>query len=844
MIKRKKIHTLIILCIIIVLSSFHYSVKVLSLASSLKPNVLILNSYNRGMLWTDDEVNGILKTIETSNKFPQIYVEYMDWKTFGTNENLNLLYKDFQYKYSNKKIDLIICTDDKAVEFAVQNRQALFSDAPIVFSGLNNLEKKLDFSKVNNITGTSEILFPSENIKLALNLNPALKNIYLLYDNSDSSLSIANSAIDIIKKDYPQLSVFSLNKLSISEMLIKVKTLDKNSLILLSSYFNDVDGSKVNYNYFYDKLSANSPVPIFSLYTYALKYGITGGVMIDGHLHGMEAGNIALKIINGEKADAIPITNTNAIRTVLDYNQLKKLGINLSKVPEEAEVINKPFSFIETYKNLVISVFTVLLMLILFIIILLMHIRKINKLKKDLLASNDELTCLYEEAAAADDELKANYINLTKVQEQLEYSAYHDALTGLYNKLKFYDFVNSNLKLLERNNSMAAILYIDIDNFKIANDTLGHIIGDKFLLQISQRLKSYSRENAALFRIDGDEFVFYIKDVASKEEVANFASNILKSFKQSFKAENNVMTFSVSIGISMFSLDGKNVETLLKCADIAMYKVKSSGKNSYMFYNSSISDELQNKFNIQKHFKQALDNEEFILYYQPQVNVKTNKIDGFEALIRWNSPNLGFVSPIKFISIAEESGFIIPLGEWILKESCAFIKKLNEEKGSSYKIAVNISVMQLLQDNFVDMVIDVLKSTDLDPKLLELEITESIIMESIELIEDKLSYLKAMGITIAMDDFGTGYSSLASLKKLPISTLKIDKLFIDDISIECNKSITDTIIVLGHRMGLKIVAEGVENEFQLDYLKKNNCDIIQGYLFYKPIPASELEKMV
>ncbi|MDT8717243.1 EAL domain-containing protein [Clostridium sp. 19966] len=838
----KRIHRIII-CIIIIISSFHYSVKALG-DSSLKPNVLILNSYNSGLLWTNEEVNGILSKIQNSSRLPQIYTEYMDWKSFGTQENLNLLYKDFQYKYSSKKIDLIICTDDKAVDFAIENRAALFSNASIVFCGLNNLDKKIDLSKVNNITGSNEVIFPSENIKLALKLNPALKNVYFIYDNSADGIAIANSAIADIKKNYKNLSLFSLNNLSISDMLDKVKTIDKDSVILLCSYSNDSEGSKINYNYFYDKLSNNSPVPILSLYTYALNHGMTGGVMVDGYLHGREAGNLALKIINGQNIDSLPIKSTNAVKTLLDYNQLKKLNIDLSSVPSNVEIVNKPFSFIETYKNIVILTFTILAMLILFIALLLAHIRKINRLKKELVDNNEELTYLYEEAAAADDELKANYVNLSKAQEELEYSAYHDALTGLFNKLKFYDHISSHIKLLNASSSMEALLYIDIDNFKIANDALGHLSGDKLLFQISQRLNLFSDENSSLYRIDGDEFVFYLKNVISKDEVSQFASKIIESFKQSFKVENNVMSFSSSIGIAMFPFDGDNIEALLKCADMAMYKVKTNGRNSYMFYNSSINDEVQNKFNIQKHLQKALDNEEFIIYYQPQINLKDNAIDGFEALIRWNSPELGFVSPIKFISIAEDSGFIIPLGKWILKKSCEFIKALNMSRASSYKIAVNISVMQLLQDDFVDVINSVLKETGLEPSYLELEITESIIMESIDLIEDKLEYLKFMGITIAMDDFGTGYSSLASLRKLPLTTLKIDKLFIDDISLSSNTNMTDTIIALGHRMGLKIVAEGVENQFQLDYLKENNCDIIQGYLFYKPLPPSELEQIV
>jgi EAL domain-containing protein (putative c-di-GMP-specific phosphodiesterase class I) len=278
---------------------------------------------------------------------------------------------------------------------------------------------------------------------------------------------------------------------------------------------------------------------------------------------------------------------------------------------------------------------------------------------------------------------------------------------------------------------------------------------------------------------------------------------------------------------------------------MAMYKVKERGKNGFCFYNSLINDEIQARVNIEKYFKKALDNNEFVLHYQPQVNVKTKKIEAFEALVRWKSPELGLVSPLKFIHIAEETGFIVPLGEWILKTSCEFLKQINTVKSSDYKISVNISVMQLLQENFSDMVERVLSETGLSPTLLELEITESIIMESPDLIVAKLKLLRDKGISIALDDFGTGYSSLAYLRKIPITTLKIDKLFIDDISsAECNTALTDSIIDLGHKIGLTIVAEGVETNHQLEYLECNECDIIQGYLFSKPLPPEEIEKVL
>jgi diguanylate cyclase (GGDEF)-like protein/PAS domain S-box-containing protein len=441
-----------------------------------------------------------------------------------------------------------------------------------------------------------------------------------------------------------------------------------------------------------------------------------------------------------------------------------------------------------------------------------------------------------------------SHMDITELKDyesELQYVAYHDALTGLNNRLLLYDTIGLRLSEHKTATLMDAMLFIDTDNFKFVNDTLGHSFGDKFLLKVAMRLLAFLEDNCELFRLGGDEFIFYIKNVSNKSSIEAYANKIIEGFSEPFSIDGNSISTSVSIGISLFPYDGTDVDSLLKYADMAMYKVKERGKNGFCFYNSIISDEIQARVNIEKYFKKALDNNEFILHYQPQVNVQTKKIEAFEALVRWESPELGLVSPLKFIHVAEETGFIVPLGEWILKSSCEFLKALNTAKSTDYKISVNISVMQLLQDNFTEMVERILAETDLEPTLLELEITESIIMESPDLIVGKLKLLREKGISIALDDFGTGYSSLAYLRKIPITTLKIDKLFIDDISSAgCNTALTDSIIDLGHKIGLTIVAEGVETNAQLEYLEFNKCDIIQGYLFSKPLPPSEIHKIL
>lgn len=431
---------------------------------------------------------------------------------------------------------------------------------------------------------------------------------------------------------------------------------------------------------------------------------------------------------------------------------------------------------------------------------------------------------------------------IVEYQNRLQSLAYNDQMTNLPNRVFLYEKIGTELDEFSKNNVCCAVLYIDTDNFKLINDYLGHSFGDKLITEVGRRLKRFITDKTHLFRLGGDEMIFYLIDVKGKEEVEVFARQVINSYREPYNIGGNIFHITASIGISMFPQDGVSIEQLLKNADMAMYKVKEHGKNGYCFFDSSINDELGRKIKMEADLRKALVDNEFLLYYQPLVNASSQKIEGFEALIRWNSLQMGLVSPMEFISVAEETGFIVPIGEWVLRTACDYIRQLNEKYGQRFKVSVNISVIQLMQNNFSEMVLGVLEDTGLEPKFLELEITESNVLDSPSMIE-KLKVLRKKGVSVALDDFGKGYSSLSCLRQLPITKLKIDKSFIDDISqIGSKKSITDSIIAIGHKAGLCVVAEGVETKEQLDYLVQNKCDIIQGYYFGKPLPPEECEK--
>lgn len=468
----------------------------------------------------------------------------------------------------------------------------------------------------------------------------------------------------------------------------------------------------------------------------------------------------------------------------------------------------------------------------------LIDISKRKQAEFNLSTSYQELEATYEQLTATQQELEGQYDMLLENQKNMHRLAYVDSLSNLPNRLSLLETME---KYFRTPGGRAALLFVDTDNFKYINDTLGHKSGDILIRQASERLQSVMREGDLLSRLGGDEFVIFLKDIKGREEVLELAEEIMRVFRRSFLIGESNLYVSSSIGISYYPEDGETTEEMLMNADVAMYRAKEEGKGTYVEYDKSMHTVFNDRMNIEKHLRSAMNNNEFELHYQPQLELGTGRISGFEALIRWNSPVLGFVSPLSFIKVAEDSRLIIYIGEWVLREACRFMNRIHQLTGIPYRISVNISIIQLLQEDFVEMVLDSLEESGLTASSLELEITESIFMESFGSTVGKLEALKARGIRIALDDFGTGYSSLSYLQQLPISTLKMDKIFIDSLEDKAySEAFVQMIIVLGHKMGLDVVAEGVEDAGQLEFLRASDCDKVQGYLISRPVPQQEV----
>ena len=441
--------------------------------------------------------------------------------------------------------------------------------------------------------------------------------------------------------------------------------------------------------------------------------------------------------------------------------------------------------------------------------------------------------------------LEANEIELKKNYDHIEQLAYHDGLTGLYNRVAFMKFAYEVFNTSGASLSEHAVFFIDLDNFKNINDTLGHDYGDLLLKQVSDKLTELTQKDDILARTGGDEFLILRPNYKSVNELKKFAQSLIDIVRTPFDLDGETGHVSMSLGISCFPDNGLTISELIKNADIAMYTAKTSGKNQYRFFESFMDDDVNRKNELTDILEKVIDKNEVYLKYQPQVNITTGEITGYEALMRINSDEIGNISPAEFIPIAEDSGLINQLGEWALYEACIFNQKIIKSGLAKPKVSVNVSTSQLEKNDFVEIIKSIPSKTGMDLKYLEIEITESVLMDSFEHNLDLINKIKELGVSIALDDFGTGYSSFNYLTQLPIDTLKIDKSFIDGIcSNEKDEYIADTIISLAHKMDIAVVAEGVEDTDQLAILKAQLCDTLQGYLFSKPLDAVELIKLL
>jgi diguanylate cyclase (GGDEF)-like protein len=432
-----------------------------------------------------------------------------------------------------------------------------------------------------------------------------------------------------------------------------------------------------------------------------------------------------------------------------------------------------------------------------------------------------------------------------QVEEKIRYQALHDLLTGLPNRLLFNELLSKTLSNATRNSESLAVIFLDLDRFKVINDTLGHTLGDQLLQSVAQRLQDLLRGGDTIARWGGDEFTILLPRVTDIEEVTQVAYRILQALENAFHLQGHELYVSASLGIALLDRNSPDAETLIQHADAALYYAKDKGRNNYQFYSVSLSAKNPELLTLEKSLRYALERNELRLYYQPRVNIATGEITSMEALLRWQHPEMGLVAPSVFIPLAEESGLIIPVGEWVLRTACSQNKTWQDAGFPPIMIAVNLSLKQFRQPKLVEIIATVLEQTGLEPRFLELEIMETTAIEDVDFTRTVLEDLQQMGVYISIDDFGTGHSSLSRLQLLPLHNLKIDQSFIKDLTQDAKVAhIIKAIVTLGHSLGLKLTAEGVETQEQLEFLKSINCEEVQGFLFYRPLSAEKATEIL
>jgi len=438
-------------------------------------------------------------------------------------------------------------------------------------------------------------------------------------------------------------------------------------------------------------------------------------------------------------------------------------------------------------------------------------------------------------------ELERTLKTLDKQRKELEYQANHDSLTSLPNRILFTDRLNQSIKLAKRNNTKIALIYVDLDHFKEINDSLGHHVGDKILIELTKRLKQKIRNSDTISRLSGDEFGIIINDVNNVDDILKFIEELMKIAEEPFSIEKHTLHVAMSLGISVYPDDGDDVSILLKNSDAAMYEAKNNGRNTYSFYDPAMTEKAFQRVFLETALIKAIKHDELQVFFQPQIDAGLNTLVGMEALARWQHPTMGLITPDKFIPLAEDTGMIVQLDRVIMKKALIQFKKWKQEKLNPGKLAINLAIKQLESDDFIYFLKNLLNDEQCTYTNIEFEVTESQIMKNPEKSIKILEEISDLGISIAIDDFGTGYSSLAYLKRLPINKLKIDRSFIKDLPGDAeDAAITKTIISLCDSLNLKVIAEGVETKEQRDFVLNNGCKFIQGFLYSRPL---EIEKM-
>ncbi len=920
--------------------------------------ILIIHSYNIEYQWTADIQQGILDTVQNSGKPHLICTEFMDWKRFPDDARIDLFSRQIAIKYPPGSVDLVVVSDDRALEFAIASRETLFPGLPLVHCGVFEESAARILEDEENLTGVYEDQTVSKTIETALAIQPEPRAAYLISDLDQSGQTSELRIRQALEQITPDLPVRSLSDMTITQIEREVSFLGKHDLVFIGSYSRDKSGLIYTGEALIERVANASGTPVYVLNTHHLGTGALGGYLFSPYIMGKHAARQALQILSGVPADAIPPISQASYVRLFDYEAVRRFSIR--SLPRDSQFINRQPTFWDLHGRTLLLMIAGFGLCFFFILVFLVFIRRQKGLTRDLAEKNIRINQLNDELAESSRELRAQLEQLSTVKKTLEKSeeqyrlasiGSNDALwdwdyetqtthyssrwfemtgfssekqedlvltdmmhpddrekyteavrnhiegktehimeevrvrtaygswkwidirgTAIYNgtgklthitgsitdidgrksreseieALAYYDPLTT---LPNRTNALricremiretpmegqSGIIFVNITNFTLINNMFGHATGDKVLINTANILSSMMNEHVRIARFGGDQFILFISET-STAFMEKYAQLVIRLLSRKMEVEGRMYYLSITAGVALYPDHARTPEDLFQKADAALHRAKILGQAGYYLYNEDIQQALAYRLELETGLRTAIDNGEIYVAYQPQINLVSGKIDGLEALARWNNPRHGEISPGMFIPIAEQTGQIDAIGFYVVQAALNFIKRAEPLGHNDFTVSINVSVRQMQANDFVPRLIQFVEQSGVSPGRINVEITESFLIESIDLMAEKLTQLRDAGFLLSLDDFGKGYSSLAYLKELPVHFVKIDKVFIDDIKAgDRTKLLTESIITLSHSLGLKVVAEGVEDEEQYLYLKEHQCDIIQGYYFSRP----------
>ena len=761
--------------------------------------VLFISSYSESYELVDIQKTGLHDIFDKAGV--SLDIEYMDMKQYNTPENVRLFYEHLAYKLSShSKYDAVITGDDAALHFAEDHQDELFKDIPIVFFCVNDIAYAEHFSENPLITGAVENFYLKDTVEVALRFQPQAKQITGIYDDTLSGEG-DRKQFNALRKDFKGYTFSAIDSsiYTLKEFKKQLAAVPPDSIVIYLNAAEDKDGNQYTIPECVSLITGYCRAPVYRTGIGGIGGGLIGGKVVCYSESGQKAASMVMEIFKGTDPASMPVVIKGESKYIFDYVLLKKYGIKLSLVPEGAVIINKPVPLIDQYKPLLRPILIFLsAVLALFALVFYDNMRR------------------------------------RRFTRRIQYQAEHDYLTDLPNR-------RFALKHLSKRRYGLSLMMLDIDNFKNINDTYGHICGDQILIEVAHRLKEVSDiHNSNAFRIGGDEFLIITAE-QDGENINILLNDIREQFQKPFSINGRKQYLKSSIGIVCSNSTEAPVQTsdLLTKVDIAMYAAKRSGKNSFAYFDTSMKSEIDRKNEIEMLLNNACQHDGFFIAYQPQIDTDTGKTYGYEALLRLKDNQIGAG---QFIPIAEESETILTIGRIVTRKVIEQLSLWQEAGQTIHPVSINYSSKQLLDTEYVQFVKNLLDEYNIPPSSLEIEITESVFLNKSEKSMQLFRDFASCGINLSLDDFGTGYSSISYLTYIPVSKIKLDKSLIDIYLQNGKDSFVKNIIDLTHSLGLKIIVEGVETQYQHDRLKEFGCDYIQGYFFSRPITVSEIEK--